>query len=126
MATASVSLNLNINGLMSASLASSKSFNTTAPDAVSHTYKQLAVADTEEALDLGDISTVEGILFHCIAAGDSTDGITIDPDFDSAYDPNLTLAEGESAYFKPVGTVKVKNATGSEQPTYEAIIFGTR
>ena len=119
--TASVTISLNITGLGQASPNLSKSFTGTTPDAVHYDYRQLAEADAAEALDLGDVSTVEGIAIYA-----ASKDLDVDCDFVDAFDIDIPIAEGQAAYFKPEGTVYVKNATGAEQPIYEYIVFGTR
>ena len=125
-AVASVNLSLSVSGLTSQTINSSIAFNATTPDAVAHTYKKIAVSDTEEAVELGDVSVVQGVLIHCVAAGDSTAGIYIDTDFDTTFNASQSLTEGKSAYFKPAGVLMVKNITTVQRPTYEVIVFGTR
>jgi len=82
-------------------------------------YRQQAVADTEEALDLGDVSTVDQIVIKAI-----TNDMTIDPSFTSTYRAGILVKQGHVAAFTPSGVVKIKNADAAEQVTYEFLIFG--
>jgi hypothetical protein len=83
-------------------------------------YRTQAVADTEEALDLGGVSTVELIIIKAI-----TNDMTIDADFDTAFDGDILVAEGEVSVFKPAGTVYITNTDAAEQVTYEYIVVGS-
>jgi hypothetical protein len=82
-------------------------------------YRQQAVADTEETLDIGSVTTIDAIVIKAI-----TNDMTVDPSFDTSYRAGITIPEGEFAVFKPTGTVKIKNLTGAEQVTYEFFIIG--
>jgi len=82
-------------------------------------YRQQAVADTEEALDIGSVTTIDAIVIKAI-----TNDMTVDPSFTSTYRAGITIKAGEFAVFKPTGTVKIKNLTGAEQVTYEFFIIG--
>lgn len=93
---------------------------TTTPSKVTYNYRQQAVADTEEALDLGGVSTVHLIVFHCVAN---------DADIDTSYAGGtfageIECQEGEWCVFKPTGTVYVKNDDVTEQTTYEYWCIG--
>ena len=107
-------------GLGQESTFSANFTTTTTPDGFTHQYRTQAVADTEEALDLGDISTVEFIILKCI-----TNDLGIDCDFVSVFDEDIVCQEGEVVMFKPSGTVKVKNNDGTEVSVYEYFIVGT-
>ncbi len=97
------------------------SFNiTTAPTAVTYNYRILSVADTEEILDLGDVSTVLGILIKAVALD-----LLIDADFVSDFNSDLIVKAGEVAFFRPSGIVYVKNEDSGVTPTYEYYVIGT-
>lgn len=85
-----------------------------------HTYQTQAVADTDEALDLGGVSTVELILIKCIA-----NDVDIDTSYVSSFNAEITVNEGEWAIFKPTGVVRIKNDDSAEQSTIEAWILGS-
>jgi hypothetical protein len=92
---------------------------TTTPTAVTYNYRTLATADTAEALDLGDVTTVEMIIIKAIGA------IDVDTTYVSSFASEIRLAAGEVAMFKPVGTVYVKNYTALATPAYEYWVCGT-
>lgn len=92
---------------------------TNTPTRKTKQYRQQAVADTEEALDLGGISTVDLIVIKAI-----TNDMTIDTSFVSTYNAELNVPQGEIAVFKPSGTVYIKNEDSAEQVTYEYLIIG--
>jgi hypothetical protein len=111
---------LHVEGL-SSDLSFRKFFNTTAtPTAVTHQRRVQATADAEEALDLGDISTVEYVLIYAV-----TNNLSLDCDFDTTYNADIIVASGEVAMFKPAGTVYVKNNDAGQVVTYEYIVIGT-
>ena len=94
----------------------------TTPTAATYNYRVLATADTAEALDLGDISTVSMIMIRAIDYD-----LDIDLDYSSAFDSDLTVKAGEPAAVvpNPAGTVYVKNNGTSETPAYEYLVCGT-
>lgn len=85
-------------------------------------YRTLAIADTEELLDVDDVSTTTGIWIRAIDYD-----LDIDLDFVSAFDADLTIKAGEFFAFipNPAGTVYVKNNGAAETPSYEFIAWGT-
>ena len=98
-----------------------KAFSTTTTvTAKQHTYQVQATADSEEALELGDVTTPELILLYCVA-----NDVDIDTSFNTTFSAEVTVNEGEFAVFKPTGTVYVKNDDASEEVTVEAFIWGT-
>lgn len=92
----------------------------TAPDTAVYQRRTLATANTAEALDLGDISTVRFIIIKCISGG----MLDVDCDYVSAFDADLNIEEGEWNIFKPAGTVYVKDNAGTETPLYEFLAVG--
>ena len=99
-----------------------KATDGTTPTAYTKNYRVLDTADTEEALDLGDVSTISCILIRAID-GD----LLIDCDFDTTFNSDLTVKEGEIPALipYPAGDVYVKNGTALETPTYEFLVIGT-
>lgn len=93
---------------------------TTTPTHKSHIYQIQAVADTAEALGLGDVTTPELIIIKCVA-----NDVDIDTSFSVTFNAEITVNEGEIAVFKPTGTVYIKNDDSAESVTVEAIIVGT-
>lgn len=93
---------------------------TTTPTESTFLYKVQATADTAEALDLGGITTPELIIIKAVS-----NDMEIDCDYDSLFDADIVVAEGEVAVFKPAGTVYIKNEDAGEQVSYEYVIVGT-
>lgn len=120
-AVASVSLQLSVTGLGLGTDSLPVSFSGTTPTGLTKQYRALA-AGADEALPLGDIATVEGVLIYAAACDDGT--IEVDCDYVSSFDADITMAEGQACYFKPSGTVYVKNADDAVGG-YEYIVFGT-
>lgn len=90
------------------------------PTAVNHQYRTLAVADTAEALDLGDISTVDLIVLRAIDYD-----LDVDTSYVSSFNAEITALAGETPLiFKPTGTVYVKNNGDAETVQYEYLIVG--
>lgn len=92
---------------------------TATPTKAHYNYRQQAVADTAEALDLGGVSTVDCIIIKSI-----TNDLSIDTSYVSSFVEELKLYEGEIAVFTPGGTVYVKNQDSAEQSTYEYLVIG--
>lgn len=84
-----------------------------------YAYREQAVADTAEALDVGDIATIDLIIIKAIA-----NDMEIDTSFVSSASAELIVLEGEIAIFKPSGTVYIDNQDAAEQVTYEYIVIG--
>lgn len=83
-------------------------------------YRTLATADTEETLDLGDVTTVDQIVLQAIDYD-----VAIDTSFNAAFSSEIIArAGGLPVVFEPSGTVKVKNNTVSETPKYCYIVVG--
>jgi len=95
-------------------------FTGTTPTLATKIYKVQAVSDTAEALDLGGVSTIEGI---CLKAVDND--MVVDASYSASFVSDLYIAEGETAYFKPSGVPYIKNETAKEVCTYEYIVYGT-
>lgn len=129
-ASSSVNTTVTVSGLGSGSMQLSRSFQGTVPDAAIRGYRQLATADTNETVSVGDIATIEGMLLSCVddSCDTTTGGLWVDCNSNSAtaFSADLLIAEGESAYFKPLGNVEVVGANSVETPDYEFVIFGTR
>ena len=90
------------------------------PTAVSHQYRVLAVADTAEVLDLGDVSTIDAVILRAIDYD-----LDVDTSYVSSFNAEITALAGEMPLiFKPTGTVYVKNSSAGETPKYEVIVVG--
>ena len=100
-----------------------RSTDGTTPTAATYNYRVLAVAATEEALDLGDVST-ESIL--------AIRAIDLDLKVDLSYTAttfrtSFTLKAGEPAALipNPGGSIYVLDDAGDETPAYEYLLLGT-
>jgi hypothetical protein len=51
--------------------------------------------------------------------------VDVDLTYDTTFNAELSISEGEFNIFKPKGTVYIKNATESETATVEIIACGT-
>lgn len=112
---------LTLTGLEVGDLVLAKKFTVgTVPTAYNNQRRTLAVADTEEALDLGDVAATSLIWLYAID-GD----IYVDCDFVTAFDADLEIKSGTCNVFSPVGTVYVKNADAAETPSYLYAVIGT-
>ncbi len=92
---------------------------TNTPTKSHYAYKQQVAANTAEALDIGDISTIDLIVIKAI-----TNDMEIDTSWVSSENAEIVVLEGEITVFKPSGTVYVDNQTADEQVTYEYIVIG--
>lgn len=93
----------------------------TTPTAAAYMYRTIATANTAEALDLGDIATVTGIIIWAVDYD-----LDIDTDFVTAFDADQTAkAAGIPVIISyPAGTVYVKGET-DQTTKYEYLIWGT-
>ncbi|MHA2063276.1 MAG: hypothetical protein ACXABY_02725 [Candidatus Thorarchaeota archaeon] len=99
-----------------------KAFNiTTTPDTKFYNHPTQAVADTEEAIAVGDVGTIEYMIVHCI-----TNDCDLDTNFVTAFKASQVVQEGEWACFKPSGTVYMKNNDAAEQSLIEYWLIGTK
>lgn len=96
-------------------------FTTTTTPTKANMLRQIqAVADTDEALNLGGISTVELIVLKCV-----TNDVDIDTSYVSSFNAEITINEGETAIFKPTGTVRIKNDDAAEVSTVQYMVIGS-
>ncbi len=117
---ASVTTSISISGLGTSTITLSNTFTGTTPTKDGFQYRVLGTANTAEALDLGDVSTVEGVLIRAVDLD-----LDIDTSFNSSFSKELNCAAGESVYFKPEGIVYVNSGETDETPAYEYVVFGT-
>lgn len=85
-------------------------------------YRTLAVADTDEVLNYGDVSTVTCIIIRAV-----TNDLDIDLDYSSSFSKDLTINAGEpcAVIMNPVGITRVKNNGSAETPVFEVWVVGT-
>jgi hypothetical protein len=96
-------------------------FNTTAtPTRVLYHYMEQATLDTDEAIAVGDVGTIELIIMKCIA-----NDVNIDTSFSASFSAEISIQEGEVAVFKPSGTVHMEAGSATEKSTIEYIVIGT-
>ena len=93
----------------------------TTPTAGSYMYRKIVTANTAEALDLGDVTTVTAIVLYAVDYD-----VDIDCDYVAAFDADLTAkAAGLPVVITyPAGTVYVKGET-DQTPKFEYLVIGT-
>lgn len=98
-----------------------KGSDETTPTAATYNYRTITTADTEEALDLGDVSTVTLVILYAVDYD-----VDIDCDFVSSFDADLTAKAGgiPAVIPYPAGAVYVKGESG-QTPAYEYLVVGT-
>jgi hypothetical protein len=79
-----------------------------------------AVADTAEALEMGNITTPLLVVISCV-----TNDVDIDTSYSASFNAEQTVNEGECAVFCPAGTVYIKNDDASETSTIDVLVIGT-
>lgn len=85
-----------------------------------HNTAVQAIADTEEVLSLGGVTTVELLIIHCI-----TNDAVIDLDYTAATFRNgIDIQEGEWFVGKPSGLVYFMNNEAAEKTTFEYWLIG--
>lgn len=121
-ATLDVSVIAELAGLGQDQNFTDKGTDGTTPTAGGYMYRTLATADSDEALDLGDVSTVTAIIIRAV-----TNDLDIDLDYASSFDVDLTVKAGEvpAVIPNPAGVTQVKNNGAGEAPVYEYLIVGT-
>ena len=121
-ATIDVTVNVETFGLARDQKFISKKTDGSTPTAPTYNERVLAVADTDEVLDLGGITTVAVLAIRAI-----TNDIDVDLDYVAAFDGDFTLKAGEPAAVipNPSGVIRVKNNGAGETPTYEFLVIGT-
>ena len=98
-----------------------KGTDETTPTAGAYMYRTIATANTAEALDLGDVSTVTAIVLYAVDYD-----VDIDCDYSAAFDADLTAKAGSFPAIipYPAGTVYVQGET-DQTPAYEYLVIGT-
>lgn len=120
-ATARTKIQLSVTGLGTELEVPINFTTTTTPTRKVHNRQVQASADTDEALQLGDISTVLLMVIECI-----TNDVDIDLDYVSSFDADLTINEGEAAVIPlPAGVVRIKNNDSGEVSTVDVTLIGT-
>ena len=96
-------------------------FSTTSvPTRVFYQYMVQAVTNTDEAIAVGDVGSIQLIVMKCI-----TNDVDVDTSYSASFSAEIEIQEGEMAIFKPTGTVRIKNDDTGELSTVEYWIIGT-
>jgi hypothetical protein len=120
-AEARIKLIAELTGLGQEDTISANFTTTTTVTRALHHYAIQDTADTDQALALGDVSTVQLLIIKCIS-----NDVDIDLDYVSSFDADLTIQEGESAVIPvPAGVVRFKNNDAGETSTIEYLVVGT-
>ena len=120
-ASCSVSIIAEVLGLGNDQVFCEKFSTTNTPARAVYHYMVQATANTAEALEVGDVSTIDLVILKCVA-----NDVDLDLDWDTAFDADLTVAEGEACVIPaPAGTVYFKNNDTDEQSTIEYWVIGS-
>jgi hypothetical protein len=98
-----------------------KGSDETTPTACTHMYATIATANTAQALDLGDVSTVTMVILYAVDYD-----VLIDTSYSASFSTELTAkAAGIPAVIPyPGGTVYVQGET-DQTPKFEYLVIGT-
>jgi len=98
-----------------------KGTDETTPTAGTYNYRTIADADTAEALDLGDVTTVTAIVLYAIDYD-----VLIDTTYSASFSSELTAKAGgiPVVITYPTGTVYVQGETGKTSK-FEYLVIGT-
>ena len=118
--TANVTIIVEVEGLDKDASFAEKFTVTTTPTLVAKNIQIQAVADTDEAVNLCGIGTVELMVVKSVS-----NDVDIDSDYVSSFDADINIAEGETAVFKPAGVVRIKNNDSAEACTISVLIIGS-
>lgn len=125
-ADASTSISFLLSGLGKEIEFATKFSTTTDPTRAMYHYMVQTTGDLAEALELGDVATIQLLIIKCVA-----NDVDLDLDYDdTTFDPDLTIQEGECAVIPvPAGKVYFENSLNGEDPvltsTIEYILMGT-
>lgn len=119
-AEASISIIAELTGLGKIQQFAEKFSTTATPSRVLYQYDIQDTTNTAQALDVGDVGTIELIILKCIS-----NDVDIDTSYVSSFNAEIEVQEGEVTIFKPTGTVYIKNSTEGEVSTFEYIVIGT-
>lgn len=82
-------------------------------------YQVQATADTAEALQLGDVTTIHTLVLKAVSKN-----VAVDTSYLTTFSTEFTVPEGEVIVITRPGTVYLKNATATETFTVEYIASG--
>lgn len=100
-----------------------KAADGTTPTAATYNYRVLAVAGTEEALDLGDVAVETVLVIRAIDYD-----LKVDLNYTAAtFRTSFTIKAGEPAAVipNPGGSIYVVDDAGDKTPKYEYLLCGT-
>ena len=93
---------------------------TSTPTRALYHYAILNTTNTAQALELGDVATIDLLVLKCVA-----NDVDLDLDYVSAFDADLTVQEGEVCVIPtPAGIVYFKNNDTDELSTIEYLLIG--
>ncbi len=118
-ATATVNLIIELDGLND-NIKFPIKFSTTTTPTKYVKGRQATTADTAEALEVGDLTTVLLAVVECI-----TNDVDIDTSYVSSFNAEITVNEGEATVFMPSGTIWIKNDDAGEVSTVDYLLIGT-
>jgi hypothetical protein len=119
--TSSTTIVTEVLGIDEPAVFSHKSNMTATPIKATKTRQIQAVADTDEAVNLCGISTVERLSIKCIA-----NDVDVDLNYSSSFSADFTIPAGESVTItQPVGVTQIKNNGAAEAVTIDIIIVGS-
>lgn len=119
-AEASISIIAELTGLGKIQQFAEKFSTTATPSRVLYQYDIQDTTNTAQALDVGDVGTIELIILKCIS-----NDVDIDTSYVSSFNAEIEVQEGEVTIFKPTGTVYIKNDDTDEVSTFEYIVIGS-
>ena len=100
-----------------------KATDGTTPTGSTYNYSVLGTANTEEALDLGDVATESILVIRAIDYD-----LKVDLSYTAAtFRTSFTIKAGEPAAVipNPGGSIYVVDDAGDETPAYEYLLIGT-
>ena len=92
----------------------------TVPTETQYSYLVQTTTDVGQVLNLGGVTTVQGIIILAKA-----NDLAVDTSYNAVFSEEITIAEGQFSVFVPKGTVYVKNSVALEVCTFEYLILGT-
>jgi hypothetical protein len=121
-ASYNVTVNVSISGLGKGTEKKNTFQGDTAPEVTCSTEQQMQeTADVAEALNVGAVDTVLGVWIRAI-----DNDLAVDTSYAATFSAELIIPEGEAHYFKPSGTVYIKNNTALEKCTFEYLVIGVQ
>ena len=121
-AKAEVQIMVDVSGLGSGVNLKDIFIDDTAPEvAIKSDYQVQETADVAEALNVGAVDTIHGVLLEA-----KTGDISVDTSYSVTFHEEILIREGTSQFFCPSGVVYIKNATALEQVAFSYIVYGVQ